>query len=80
MVSGDAVVACGCVGWAGCEDWAAGEATPSAFSGARSLQALSNRTAPSALRLGRRNLEDGRIGRLLSETAAHAAVIFREPS
>ncbi|HBV12615.1 MAG TPA: hypothetical protein DEB60_05785, partial [Brevundimonas sp.] len=71
IVSGDAVVAGG---------WALGAATPSAFSGARSLQALSNRTAPKAVRLDSETLEDSRIGRLLSETAAHAAVIFREPS
>jgi hypothetical protein len=55
-------------------------ATPSARSGDRSLQALSSRTAPRAVRLDRVALEDGRIGRLLSEAAAHAAVIFREPS
>jgi len=62
------------------EGWAAGAVTPSARCGARSLHADNSRTAPTAVRLGRRDLEDGRIGQLLSETAAHAAVIFREPS
>jgi len=64
----------------GLEAEAAGAVAPCARSGARSLHADSSSAAPRLITPGRIRAEDGRIGRLLSETAAHAAVIFREPS